>query len=243
MPRIVPPRTPSPVSDDERQRFGLGIEGASGGSRTGSAKLTFDRASLSPPDERDTSMSSSENMLSPDFTFSPVSVVGSLQSPLTPQMTPQTPARELHNYDPDDVDANNNPFNFETQQYTAGRGSAAREIGKRRGHKYKHSSISHQIFQEPAPRAPLQLPASLPMPTRTEVQRSITSEQRVRLLWCFCHFLVAGYVQWVAHGSLAMTALSRLLLFDAFGAVTVTGVDMMANFEVWKRSSIKHPFG
>lgn len=40
-----------------------------------------------------------------------------------------------------------------------------------------------------------------------------------------------------------MTALSRLLLFDASGATVCVVVDVMGNFEVWKRSSIKHPFG
>ena len=55
--------------------------------------------------------------------------------------------------------------------------------------------------------------------------------------------MVAAYVQWSAHGSLSMTALSRLLFFDAAGAVACVVVDMMGNFEVWKRSSLKHPFG
>ncbi|KAK1074076.1 cation diffusion zinc membrane transporter Zrg17 [Friedmanniomyces endolithicus] len=52
-----------------------------------------------------------------------------------------------------------------------------------------------------------------------------------------------GYVQFSGAGSLAMTALSRLLLFDAAGATVCVAVDVMENFEVWKRSSIKHPFG
>lgn len=71
----------------------------------------------------------------------------------------------------------------------------------------------------------------------------MSSEQKFRLAWCACHFLVAAHVQWSAHGSLAMTALSRLLFFDAIGAVICVAVDVMANFEVWKRSSLKHPFG
>lgn len=116
-------------------------------------------------------------------------------------------------------------------------------MGKRRGHKYKHSSISHQIFIEPTPRAPLQLPASLPVPTRNEVRHSMTSNQKARFAWCLCHFLVAAYVQWSASGSLAMTALSRLLFFDAAGAIACVLVETMGNFEVWKRSSVKHPFG
>jgi len=40
-----------------------------------------------------------------------------------------------------------------------------------------------------------------------------------------------------------LTALSRLVLFDAAGATVSVAVDVMSNFEVWKRSSIKDPFG
>lgn len=54
---------------------------------------------------------------------------------------------------------------------------------------------------------------------------------------------VAGYILWSAHGSLAMTALSHLILFDSLGALLCVAVDVLGNFEVWKRSSIRHPFG
>lgn len=145
-----------------------------------------------------------------------------------------------------------NPFNFTTQTYSAagrGGGGAAKSeaLGRRKGHKYRHSSIhaSHMdsIFQPPVQRAPLSVPASLPMPTRKEAWRSMTSNQTLRLAWCACHFLVSAHVQFAGAGSLAMTALARLLLFDAAGATVCVAVDVMGNFEVWKRSSIKHPFG
>ncbi|KAK5133413.1 hypothetical protein LTR08_007752 [Meristemomyces frigidus] len=144
-----------------------------------------------------------------------------------------------------------NPFNFTTQAYTAATpdslGGKPEVLGKRRGHKYRHSSIhaAHMdsIVQSPALRTPLSVPASLPMPTRKEAWWSMTSHQTARLAWCICHFLVAAYVQYSGAGSLAMTALSRLLLFDAAGATVCVVVDVMGNFEVWKRSSIKHPFG
>lgn len=55
--------------------------------------------------------------------------------------------------------------------------------------------------------------------------------------------VVAGYTLWSAHGSLAMTALSHLILFDSLGALLCVAVDVLGNFEVWKRSSIRHPFG
>ena len=54
---------------------------------------------------------------------------------------------------------------------------------------------------------------------------------------------VAAYTLWSAEGSLAMTALSHLILFDALGAMLCVVVDVLGNFEVWKRSSIRHPFG
>ncbi|RYY37195.1 hypothetical protein EON62_01295, partial [archaeon] len=64
-----------------------------------------------------------------------------------------------------------------------------------------------------------------------------------RSWWSVCHALVAGYTLWSASGSLALTALSHLILYDAFGAMLCVAVDVLGNFEVWRRSSIRHPFG
>lgn len=122
---------------------------------------------------------------------------------------------------------------------------AVQNIGQRRGHRYKHSSISaqHQIFQEPPPRAPPVLPASLPVPTIKEAWGSMHKDQRARLYWSLCHACVAGYVFFSAGGSLAMTALSHLVFFDVGSAAICVCVDVLGNFEVWRRSSIRHPFG
>ncbi|KAK2745257.1 Endoplasmic reticulum zinc transporter [Myotisia sp. PD_48] len=116
-------------------------------------------------------------------------------------------------------------------------------VGQRRGHKYKHSSVSHQIFLEPPPRAPLALPNSLPIPTFKEYRSSMSGDQKRRLWWSFCHMAIAGYILWSAHGSMAMTGLSHLILFDSLGATLCVVVDVLGNFEVWGRSSIRHPFG
>ena len=40
-----------------------------------------------------------------------------------------------------------------------------------------------------------------------------------------------------------MTALSHLVFFDAGSAAVCVVVDVLGNFEVWRRSSIRHPFG
>ncbi len=143
-----------------------------------------------------------------------------------------------------DVNANApNPFNFQTQVISTT--PVKPNVGQRRGHKYKHSSISaqHQIFQEPPPRPPLALPRDLPVPTVGEAWRSMSTDQCRRLYWCTCHLLVAVLVLLSAHGSLAMTALSHLVFFDVGSALVCVVVEVLGNFEVWRRSSIRHPFG
>ena len=54
---------------------------------------------------------------------------------------------------------------------------------------------------------------------------------------------VAAYTLSSAEGSLALTSLSHLILFDSLGAMLCVVVDILGNFEVWKRSSVRHPFG
>lgn len=136
-----------------------------------------------------------------------------------------------------------NPFNFQTQVISTS--PVKPSVGQRRGHKYKHSSISaqHQIFQEPPVRAPLALPRDLPVPTLGETWKSMSKDQRHRLYWCLCHGLVAIWLFLSAHGSLTMTALSHLVFFDVGSALICVAVEVLGNFEVWKRSSIRYPFG
>ena len=65
----------------------------------------------------------------------------------------------------------------------------------------------------------------------------------MRLYWSICHIIIAGFTLANAAGSLALTSLSHLLLYDSFGAIVCGMVDVFSNFEVWKTSSIRHPFG
>ncbi|KAK3940732.1 cation efflux family-domain-containing protein [Diplogelasinospora grovesii] len=164
-------------------------------------------------------------------------------------LRPPTPTFTLTMAEPIDIPSAGgdapSPFNFKTQFISTS--PVKSNIGQRRGHRYKHSSISaqHQIFQEPPPRPPPVLPASLPVPTLKEAWASIMyrKDQRLRFYWCCCHAAVAVYVFFAAEGSLAMTALSHLVFFDVGSAAVCVAVDVLGNFEVWRRSSIRHPFG
>jgi Co/Zn/Cd efflux system component len=68
-------------------------------------------------------------------------------------------------------------------------------------------------------------------------------DQYARMYWCCCHAAVAVFVFFCAGDSLAMTALSHLVFFDVGSAAVCVVVDVLGNFEVWRRSSIRHPFG
>ncbi|KAF2660456.1 cation efflux family protein-like protein [Lophiostoma macrostomum CBS 122681] len=244
MPLPIPPRTPTPPPDDSGREHpvGLGFE-----NQLSPAKLGFNPNALSPmsatfPPDRYGTLAPNDSQsqrATPSTVFSPSSAT----FPYTP---PSAVSGTSDNETPSLSGAENprNPFNFQSVQYMPSRPQANKsDVGRRRGHKYKHSSVSHQIFLEPPPRAPLQLPASLPVPTFKEYRSSLSREQTLRLTWCFCHLFVAGLVQWGAHESLALTVLSRLLFYDALGAFLCVAVDVGSNFEVWKRSTIRHPFG
>ncbi|KAJ5937875.1 hypothetical protein N7454_004217 [Penicillium verhagenii] len=205
MPLPIPPRTPTPPADDTPYQAST------------NPRVTVDRDALSPL--RDT------------FPHS-----FSLEAESRDHLGPTSPSFNLSPGPTDSTFGQNGstnstaagPFNFDTT-VMAKSPVVKSNIGQRRGHKYKHSSISHQIFLEPPPRAPLALPNSLPIPTLSECRASMSKEQKTRFWWSVCHMFVAAYTLWTAHGSLAMTALSHLILFDSLGGSS--------------RSSIRHPFG
>ena len=250
MPIPQPPRTPTPPLE-EQQSTGLGLVGVASATP---ARLTYNPNNLSPikPDH-------------PSGYFA-----GGISAPLSSSNTDtfHTPLPSSHRRGSQSArsDDGSGPFNFEptalaksplakSVRYLPGLPMSPpvphrrvadllnQNIGQRRGHKYKHSSVSHQIFQEPPPRAPLALPNSLPIPTLTEWRASMTVNQRLRFWWSICHMMVAAYTAWSAQGSAAMQALSHLIFYDSLGALICVAVETLSNFEVWGRSSIRHPFG
>ncbi|KAK2627229.1 hypothetical protein QTJ16_003195 [Diplocarpon rosae] len=254
LPIPAPPRTPTPptpISEESEEGLGFGA-----GTRTVRSTIIFDSRSLSPIS--DTLPRQFGSMGSPMPSSAGLSSAGlgtpsfGFDSSLAPRPPPAGP-RSPFNFQTQSIkdapvmanSVNSNHFlsadrvKWSTPKLTEYKAS------KRRGHRYKHSSVStqHQIFLEPPPRAPLALPASLPIPTYKEAWTSRSKEQTTRIAWCACHALVAAYVLFSAGGSLALTALSHLIFFDAISATICVVVDVLSNFEVWKRSSIRHPFG
>ncbi|KAM3525539.1 hypothetical protein MY4038_007254 [Beauveria bassiana] len=167
----------------------------------------------------------------------------SMLSPDSAVLSKSTMAADGAAQQPSGQSTPTNPFNFQTQVISTS--PIKSNIGQRRGHRYKHSSIStqHQVFQEPPQRPPLVLPASLPIPTVKEAWKSMNKDQKLRLYWSLSHLAIAVFIFFKSEGSLSATALSHLVFFDAGSAAVCVAVDVLGNFEVWRRSSIRHPFG
>lgn len=135
---------------------------------------------------------------------------------------------------------NANPFNFEQTTYSL---SPPVKPSQRRGHRYKHSSVSINFFEEPN-KAPLAIPKSHPIPNAKEALQSMSRDQRARMCWSGVHLLAAFVIfSLSSHDYTALAALAHLVLYDALGATLTAAVDILGNFEVWKKSSIHHPFG
>ncbi|ODV91630.1 hypothetical protein CANCADRAFT_30000 [Tortispora caseinolytica NRRL Y-17796] len=117
------------------------------------------------------------------------------------------------------------------------------KTSQRKGHRYKQSSVSINFYPDAPVRAPLPVPLSRPIPNFKECVESCTKDQKLRFLWCLLHSLIALECFWYGTGSLALTTLSHLVFYDAISAFLSTLVDIFGNFEAWKLSSIRHPFG
>lgn len=129
-------------------------------------------------------------------------------------------------------------------------GGSAAKPAHRKGHRYKHSSVSMNLFQEPLPIdvANLQqnlIPDLYPIPNMRESLASANPFQKLKLLFAFIHFLVSGLVFWfgVKAQQPAFSTLSHLVFYDSLGSILVAFVDIMSNFEAWSKSSIAYPFG
>lgn len=139
------------------------------------------------------------------------------------------------------------PFNFKPQDSMNGGGA---KPAHRKGHRYKHSSVSMNLFQEPLPidKVNLQqnlLPDLYPIPNLRESLASADLFQRGKLAFALFHFLVSGVVFWfgVKSQQPAFSTLSHLVFYDSLGSILVAFVDIMSNFEAWSKSSIAYPFG
>lgn len=138
------------------------------------------------------------------------------------------------------------PFNFQPQEVQNGQNLQVKPA-HRKGHKYKHSSVSMNLFQETpiAVIQPLSIPNLYPIPNFKESLLSITSKQKLKLTWSIFHLSLSlvVFVVGFKFKLSAMSTLAHLIFYDSLGSIVIVFVDIMSNFEVWNNSSIAYPFG
>lgn len=147
-----------------------------------------------------------------------------------------------------------NPFNFKTQEvmmHSMGSNpSLTVKPAHRKGHKYKHSSVSMNLFQEPVQdfensKQLLEIPDLFPIPNFRESIASINKTQKFKLLWSLLHFSLSILIFTLGFKFKlsAFSTLAHLIFYDSLGTILIVIVDIMSNFEVWNNSSIVYPFG
>lgn len=136
------------------------------------------------------------------------------------------------------------PFNFKSTNLAAPTASSMRP-SHRKGHRYKHSSVSMNLFQEPKQRAPLKVPVSFPIPTAKEFFGSCTPDQKRKFAWSCLHLALSSVILTIgfSYSLHTFSTLSHLIFYDALGCTTVVLSDIMRNFDVYTQSSIMFPFG
>lgn len=146
------------------------------------------------------------------------------------------------------------PFNFTSQEVMLNNGTTPNSSLKpahRKGHKYKHSSVSMNYFQEPTPSKVNDsqylnaIPDLYPIPTIKESLNSITNDQKIKVGWSIIHLTLSLIVFVSGHNVHApeLSTLAHLIFYDSLGSMVIILVEIMSNFEVWNNSSIAYPFG
>lgn len=172
-----------------------------------------------------------------------------LGRPTSPRRTSTSPMRTSRRGSISPV--RQSPFSFKPQMVanqTLGPPSA--KAAHRKGHKYKHSSVSMNLFLEPAPMLSTQgrlwqLADLYPIPSFSEVWQTVRPSQMWSAIWSLLHLMFAGVIFIVGYRfKLApLSTLAHLVFYDAIGSLVMVFVNIMSNFDVWNKSSIAYPFG
>ncbi|EGV62018.1 hypothetical protein CANTEDRAFT_115480 [Yamadazyma tenuis ATCC 10573] len=155
----------------------------------------------------------------------------------SPVRTPSSPTKQYQ------------PFNFKSQEMSMNNNLSVKPA-HRKGHKYKHSSVSMNFFQEPTPsnidnEYLSTITDSFPIPTLSESIASITKDQKIKLGWSAVHLMLSLLVFLSGHKiqQQELSTLAHLIFYDSLGSIVIILVEIMSNFDVWNNASLVYPFG
>lgn len=124
--------------------------------------------------------------------------------------------------------------------------SSASRASFRKGHRYKHSSVSMNFFQEPEVKIPLNIAKALPIPDfhdlkenliwpRAYVQLSIVA---LEIITCLITYQLGHIKNWNNFLTLA-----HFITYDIIGSLIIIFIENVSQFEVWSTGTLTFPFG
>lgn len=116
----------------------------------------------------------------------------------------------------------------------------------RKGHRYKHSSVSMNFFQEPEVKIPLSIAKSLPIPDLNDLVKNMPWPRAhfqllltfVQLCMCLLVFQLGYHNSWSNFGTL-----SHFIAYDVVGSLAIIFVENLSQFQVWSTGTLTYPFG
>lgn len=179
--------------------------------------------SLSPDDSNNKRKSA---LLDSPFNFSP----STLQPPVLPQrqsVSKFSPTSKNHNHQ-------------STPPPSASRASF------RKGHRYKHSSVSMNFFQEPEVKIPLNIAKALPIPNFHDLRENLIWPKTyiqlfivlLQISLCIITYQLGHTKNWNN-----FLTLSHFITYDIIGSLVIIFVENLSQFEVWSIGTLTFPFG
>ncbi|EPX74529.1 cation diffusion family zinc membrane transporter Zrg17 [Schizosaccharomyces octosporus yFS286] len=111
----------------------------------------------------------------------------------------------------------------------------------RKGHHHRHS-LSHQYFLPPKNRKPLSFPATYPIPTLTETFSILTWRQKLKLSSSLLFFFASVFV-FLSGDATVLLSLSCSLIVEGVLIILNVWRETLDCFVVWRRTSLRYPFG
>lgn len=116
----------------------------------------------------------------------------------------------------------------------------------RKGHRYKHSSVSMNFFQEPEVKIPLNIAKALPIPDLHDLKENLiwpkTYIQLFIVLLQISLCLVTYQLGHTKNWNNFLT-LSHFITYDIIGSLIIIFVENLSQFEVWSIGTLTFPFG
>lgn len=137
------------------------------------------------------------------------------------------------------------PFNFSHGPPANANANGSR-TSFRKGHRYKHSSVSMNFFQEPEVKIPLNIAKSLPIPDWNDMVKNMAWPRAHFQLCVTCLQFVTCIVVFSMGHNKSWTnfiTLSHFITYDILGSLIIILVENLSQFEVWTTGTITFPFG